>query len=506
MLRKTSRLDIVRRVTAYYLLFGLAAVAWLTCGVVVVARSVLQAQTEPDPAVWKTILAAAQHAPLVFLGPMILMVFGVVVLRRTVRPVAQIEEQLHRLAVSSAPPAGVLQPVNAPTPGGVGWNRLIESFRDNTQQENLDDRLSKALEGYRQQKSDRILNSLPDGVAVTDADRRITFANKALTGLLGLGNSEESLCGKTMEGCLALENVGSSGKALLAPDSRGRSVIVELGRGGDMSLGVIRVARAPLGSTRDDAAGSHVWSVRDVTQQKLADQMRDQFVNAATHELRTPLANIKAYAETLALSEVMEIEQQKEFCNTIDEEVTRLARFVDDLLQLSRMEVGSTALNRQVTDMERLLQATVSKVRPQMEQKHIEFEVDLPGKLPELVVDKDKLTVALVNLLGNAAKYTPNDGKVRLRVEVVEDQMQIDIEDTGIGISVDELPKVLEKFFRSSDPRVHEQTGSGLGLSLTHEIIRLHGGRLTVHSELNKGSKFTVTLPTSPEGAKCSNA
>ena len=134
-----------------------------------------------------------------------------------------------------------------------------------------------------------------------------------------------------------------------------------------------------------------------------------------------------------------------------------------------------------------------------MEQKNVELEVDLPGKLPELVVDKDKLTVALVNLLGNAAKYTPEGGRVRLHAEIMEDVMQIDVEDTGIGISVEEIPKVLEKFFCSSDPRVHEQTGSGLGLSLANEIVRLHGGKLIVHSELNKGSKFTMTLPTSPE-------
>ena len=112
------------------------------------------------------------------------------------------------------------------------------------------------------------------------------------------------------------------------------------------------------------------------------------------------------------------------------------------------MEVGATSLKRQVTDMERLLREAVGKVCPQMEQKGIAFEVDLPGKLPELVVDKDKLTVALVNLLGNAAKYTPEGGRVRLHVELAHEIMQIHVEDTGIGISVEEIPKVLEKFFR----------------------------------------------------------
>ncbi len=190
---------------------------------------------------------------------------------------------------------------------------------------------------------------------MTDEHDRITFANRALLGLLGMAGAEETLLGKTMEECLALTSAGRQAQPLLDPAQRGRMIVVEIGRGGDMSRGVLRVARAPQCSSHAEQAPSHVWSLRDITQQKLADQMREQFVNAATHELRTPLANIKAYAETLALSEMMEVEQQKSFCNTINEEVSRLARFVDDLLYLSRMEVGSTPLNLQITSVERLL-------------------------------------------------------------------------------------------------------------------------------------------------------
>jgi signal transduction histidine kinase len=148
----------------------------------------------------------------------------------------------------------------------------------------------------------------------------------------------------------------------------------------------------------------------------------------------------------------------------------------------------------------------VAKVQPQMDQKNITFDAELPARLPELVLDKDKFTVALVNLLGNAAKYTPEGGRVRLHVEARDRALQIDVEDSGIGISVEELPKILEKFFRSSDPRVQEQAGSGLGLSLANEIVRLHGGKLTVQSELNKGSRFTVALPMVLEKGKCSSA
>ena len=460
----------------------------------------------PEPNAWNTLLSMGWYAPLALFCPLALLLLGAVALRRTVRPAAEVEKQLHSLATAASASEAGLHPIKLPSPIGIGWNRLVRSPGNGNGRQDLDARLGQALETFRESKLEQILNSLADGIAVTDENGVITFANSSLCGLLGMGTTGEVLSGKSIEQCLGLEASGDRAALLLDPSLRGRTLVAETERAGDPSQGVLRVARSPLWSAEGKASGGHVWSVRDVTQQKLADRMRDQFVNAATHELRTPMTNIKAFAEMLADSEVTDVEQQKMFCNTINDEVTRLARFVDDLLQLSRMEVGSTALRQQLTDMERLLGEVVHKVQPQLEKKNIAFETEVPARLPELVVDKDKLTVALVNLLGNAAKYTPEGGRVRFHVEVSESAMRIDVEDTGIGIAADELPKVCEKFFRSSDPRVHEETGSGLGLSLAIEIVRLHGGKLTVNSELNKGSTFSVTLPLAAEKVQCSSA
>jgi two-component system phosphate regulon sensor histidine kinase PhoR len=213
--------------------------------------------------------------------------------------------------------------------------------------------------------------------------------------------------------------------------------------------------------------------------------------------LRTPLANIKAYAETLALADMIDVEQQKQFLNTINSEATRLARFVDDLLSVSSMELGSLSLNKQITDLSRMLNEVLIKIRPQIEEKRLTFDVGLPEKMPEPELDKDKISAVLVNLLGNAVKYTPAGGRVTFRVNITDQQIDMSVEDTGVGIAADELPKVFEKFFRSPDPRVQEQTGTGLGLALAQEVVRLHGGKITVESELNKGSTFSVLLPLS---------
>jgi two-component system phosphate regulon sensor histidine kinase PhoR len=268
--------------------------------------------------------------------------------------------------------------------------------------------------------------------------------------------------------------------------------VCELPQKGKDSERILRVARLPLGG---DAGQGHVWSLRDVTQQKLAEQTRDRFIDTATHELRTPLANIKAYAETLASAEYIDVELQKEFCNIINSEVTRLARFIDDLLSISSMEAGALTVERQKVETDRLFAEVLAKVEPLMQKKEIQFEVELPPKMPELHLDKDKIIAVVVNVLGNAAKYTPNGGRVSLKVKCEEGRLRAAVQDTGVGIAEEELPKVFEKFFRSEDPRVQAEVGTGLGLSLAREVVRMHGGEITVESELNKGSTFTVSLP-----------
>ena len=136
---------------------------------------------------------------------------------------------------------------------------------------------------------------------------------------------------------------------------------------------------------------------------------------------------------------------------------------------------------------------------PEARRKQIDFELRLPPKMPKLNVDKDKVAASLVNLLGNAIKYTPDEGKVRLEVVVNEHDVEFHVEDTGYGISEEELPKLFEKFFRSDDARVREISGSGLGLAFTQDVARLHGGKVTALSELNKGSRFVMTLPLPPK-------
>ncbi|MDA1054754.1 MAG: ATP-binding protein [Planctomycetota bacterium] len=448
-----------------------------------------------EPSVDETLEVTSRHAFVVLCGPPLIVALCGFTLYRLVSPMAAVDSQLRQAALAPTLADVELSPINSRSPSVLGWNRIVHNFPHESTPTALGQRLSDAVQSLRQTKSDDVLNSLTDGVAVSDQDGTITFANQSMAAMFASGSQPDSLCGKDVASCLGLDAEEEVRSALFDPDLFARHVVEELERGADEAKQFLRIARTPIRAA--DGAGSpgHVWTVRDVTQQKLADAMRDEFLDNATHELRTPLANIKAYAETLSMGDSLDVESQKEFCNTINSEATRLARFIDDLLSVSSMEAGSLTLNKQGVDLERIFSEVIGKVKPQMDQKRLKFETIFPAKYPQARLDKDKINVALVNLLGNAAKYTPEAGRVRFEVKITNSEIRIEVEDSGVGISEEELPRIYDKFFRSSNPLVQEVTGTGLGLSMAHEVIKLHGGAMTVQSQLGEGTTFITTLP-----------
>lgn len=447
-----------------------------------------------EPSFTATALAAAHFVPLAVLAPMGIIGVGVVVLARLSRPVSAIETQLHGIAREALDADISVASLPTRDAMSLGWNRVVdelERWRRAAAAGQVTDRLAAADHERREAQFELILQRLSDGIAVTDGEGRIAFANRAIAALLGEEDDLDGLAGLQLDRRLLEIAECAPDCELLSASSQQRSTVGELTQKGSETERTLRVARLPLGA---DGSG-HVWSLRDVTQQKLAEQTRDHFIDTATHELRTPLANIKAYAETLASAECIDVELQKEFCNIINSEVTRLARFIDDLLSISSMEAGALTIARQKVETHRLFAEVLSKVEPLMQQKDIEFQVELPPKMPELHLDKDKIVAVIVNVLGNAAKYTPPGGRVSLKVKVEEGRLRASVEDTGFGIAPEELNKVFEKFFRSDDSRVQAEVGTGLGLSLAREVVRMHGGEINVESELNKGSTFHISLP-----------
>lgn len=449
-----------------------------------------------EPSIWGTFLTTARMTPIAVLLPFALVILGAFVISKLTQSVEGINSQLTKIGYQSPGTPFNPQSVSAKDVASLGWNRLvdlIEHLRKEAGNDDLNTRLADAIATRKKNEHVEILQNLSDGIAVTDSEGRIKFANRAISALLNNDSLPDEIEGTNIGDFLRdAEGTDEKLAEMLSPSSAGHAKIAEIKSQSNSVNRVLRIARQPL---QGNVAKGQVWSLRDITQQKLAESMRDEFIDTATHELRTPLSNIKAYAETLVTCDTIEIEQQKEFCNIINSEVTRLARFVDDLLSISSMEVGSLSAERQKVDTARMFEEVIDKVQPLLDKKDIEFEVRLPAKMHDLHLDKDKMVAVVVNLLGNAGKYTPEGGRVALKVNLDENHLHIAVEDTGVGISEEELPHVFDKFFRSDDPRVQEESGTGLGLSLAREVVHMHGGDITVESVINQGSTFTVTLP-----------
>jgi signal transduction histidine kinase len=241
--------------------------------------------------------------------------------------------------------------------------------------------------------------------------------------------------------------------------------------------------------------GENILFVQDVTQAKEAERARDQFLYHVTHELRTPLTNIRAYAETLSQGVIDDEQTIRECYNVIMGETQRLNRLVEDILNVSQLEVGTARLDVGEVQLDRLMRTVVQDTQGSADARNIDLVLSLPPKMPQVRGDKERLAVVLTNLVGNAIKYTPEGGRVDVRCAMEDSRVRIAVTDTGIGIQAEDQERIFEKFYRVRDERVSAIPGTGLGLAIVKETIRLHGGAVFVESTPGQGSTFTVSLP-----------
>jgi len=241
--------------------------------------------------------------------------------------------------------------------------------------------------------------------------------------------------------------------------------------------------------------------IEDITQQRIAETARNTFLAKAAHELRTPLTNIRLYAESALEESEHNSPTTVKYLNVMNEESQRLSRTVSGILSMAEVEAGSFTLDRNDVHLDVLLQQLRADYEDRAKEKKIKLDFDLPPKFPILHADRDKILLALHNLLSNALKYTLEKGHVTLKVTVDKVQISIAVTDTGIGIAPKDVEKIFDKFYRAKDERVTKIAGSGLGLAIARQVIMLHGGDITVESELDKGSTFTLTLPITEEVA-----
>lgn len=247
---------------------------------------------------------------------------------------------------------------------------------------------------------------------------------------------------------------------------------------------------------------------------KRIDQVKSEFVSIASHELRTPLASIKNAIQLILKGKTGEInEAQNKFLTMADRNINRLTNILNSLLDLSRIESGRINMKFQNVQLKDLIELTATSMQPQADEKSINIKLDIPQSLPDVYGDPEKIEQILVNLIGNAIKFTPNGGSIQVSARPFYKEgdsdhggmVSISVKDTGPGIPKEHLEAIFEKFHQVEDS-IHRATGgTGLGLAITKGLVEAHYGKIWVESELGKGSIFTFTLPIS-EGERRESA
>ena len=229
---------------------------------------------------------------------------------------------------------------------------------------------------------------------------------------------------------------------------------------------------------------------------KNLNKMKSDFISAVSHELRTPLTSIKGYASILMTGKLGDVlPAQKERLEKIDKHSNSLVHLINNLLDIARIESGKVQMDMKDASIKEILDSIVDIITPQVKEKNISLKINSNIKFDKIKADQLQLERALLNLLSNAVKFTPEKGKVLIDIQEKDDVIQFNIEDTGIGIPAQDIPKVFQEFFRADNALDQKIKGSGLGLSLVKKIVEAHKGKIWFNTELGKGTRFTFTLP-----------
>ena len=387
-------------------------------------------------------------------------------------PLEDLMRQAMRISVGDfsvqVPPYDVREVNNV----GRAFNRMADRLADvSDRQEQTSLRLESVMEG------------LIDGVVLTDEDGLVLRLNPAAEDMLGL--SEDEAFGKPfVQATRDYEMARVLTSALEGKDKS--SAVVDHG----VEHQVIQVLARVVDGSRQRLG---LVVLRDVTEVRRLETVRREFVANVSHELRTPLTSIRALVETLEAGAVDEPEIAMEFLGRIVGEIDRLNTLVEDLLDFARLEAGRTPLRLEYVDVGDVVAHGATRLSQQIERAGLTIEVDLEDDLPEMAIDVGRIEQVLINLIHNAIKFTPSGGALYLRAWREKNTVYICLKDTGIGIPEEEQARLFERFYKSDKARRSE--GTGLGLAIAQNIVRLHGGNISVTSTPGEGAEFTFSLP-----------
>jgi two-component system phosphate regulon sensor histidine kinase PhoR len=340
-----------------------------------------------------------------------------------------------------------------------------------------------------------VLGAMAEAVVAVDARRRLLFANASADALFGLDASSVGRLTAELIRSPQVQNAVEATFRLSLPDAYQGELALPV-RDGPMrgTSRALAVRGTPLPGLPPSGA---VLVFHDVTDLRRLERMRQDFVANASHELKTPLASIKAYAETLLDWALNDEAVNRRFLERIDEQVDRLNMLILDMLSLARLESGQEFFEHGPLRLVPVLEKCVEAHRDRAAAGGLALVFD-PGPLDgdvQVLADEEAIRQVFDNLVDNAIKYTPEDGEVRVSCSLAPSAVVVEVSDTGVGIPRDDLPRIFERFYRVDKARSRELGGTGLGLAIVKHLVSSLRGQIAVTSRPGAGSRFTVQLP-----------
>ncbi|MEF7475634.1 cell wall metabolism sensor histidine kinase WalK [Pediococcus pentosaceus] len=341
---------------------------------------------------------------------------------------------------------------------------------------------------------DSVLGYMTDGVLATDRRGRITIVNEMATDFLNLENDQ--IVGKSILDILDLRGTFTLRDLL----ENQEQVVLDLS---DDDQDLILHASFALIQRESGFISGLVCVLHDVTEQQKIDQDRKRFVSNVSHELRTPLTSMKSYIEALVEGAWKDPEVAPNFLKVTQEETDRMMRMINDLLNLSRMDLGTARLEREYVNLNELFNHILDRFdmilkNSDKPDKNYSIKRDFTRRDIWVEVDTDKIQQVLDNIMNNAIKYSPDGGIITCRLLETHNHVIMSITDQGLGIPKDSISHIFDRFYRVDKARSRAQGGTGLGLAISKEVIQLHGGRIWVESREGEGSTFYISLPYEP--------
>ncbi len=390
---------------------------------------------------------------------------------RTVNPIRQLTDVVERVA------QGDMHARLLPTTRDE-MARLTRAFN------HMADELNEKVAMLAQEQTflSGVLNTMADGVIITDNNGQILLTNPAALRILAFPGKEAH--GRTFAQVVREHQLVELWE-LCRQSGIEQTGTVETTLRNTFLQAVITPLNEPE-PTR------FLVILQDLTHIRRLETIRRDFISNVSHELRTPLASLSLVVETLKDGAIDEPEAARRFLSYIESELSQFTQMVEELLELSQIESGRVPLHLKSTRVAKLIKKPIKRLAPQAERMNVSVESIIPDDAPPVLADSRRVQQVVMNLLHNAIKFTLTGGNVTIKAEVVGSEMVISVKDTGLGIPADELSRIFERFYKTDRARADE--GTGLGLAIAKHIVQGHGGRIWAESIEGKGSTFYFTL------------